>query len=188
MKNLNVALLHEHMVDKNSDSITASVTLIDIHDISRSCKTFGCANFFIAHPSEEMQNLLNTMKSHWDEGYGSTYNPNRKEALQYTHIVQSLDDILVCLEGKYGKKPILVASSAKEGRDRMPFKEFSNLLQNDSDTPFVLMLGTGWGMSEYLLDKATYFLEPIKGFSKYNHLSVRSACAIMLDRILQSFR
>ena len=31
--------------------------------------------------------------------------------------------------------------------------------------------------------RADYFLEPIKGPTDYNHLSVRAACAIMLDRI-----
>ncbi len=34
------------------------------------------------------------------------------------------------------------------------------------------------------MDNADFFLEPIKGPSDYNHLSVRSAVAIVLDRLL----
>jgi hypothetical protein len=52
-----------------------------------------------------------------------------------------------------------------------------------SDDAFLLMFGTGWGMSEELLARADYFLAPIDGPTPYNHLSVRSACAIILDRL-----
>jgi len=31
---------------------------------------------------------------------------------------------------------------------------------------------------------STYILEPIRGNAKYNHLSVRSAVSIILDRLL----
>ena len=57
------------------------------------------------------------------------------------------------------------------------------MMNDDPNTPYMLMLGTGWGMSAELLARADYFLEPIKGPTDYNHLSVRAACAIMLDRI-----
>jgi tRNA (guanine37-N1)-methyltransferase len=46
-----------------------------------------------------------------------------------------------------------------------------------------LAFGTGWGMSESLLESFEAVVEPIAGRGGFNHLSVRSAVAIALDRI-----
>jgi hypothetical protein len=48
---------------------------------------------------------------------------------------------------------------------------------------YLLLFGTGWGMTEELFDSADYVLEPIKGHGEYNHLSVRSAVSIYMDRL-----
>ncbi len=45
-------------------------------------------------------------------------------------------------------------------------------------------MGTGWGLSDEIFAASGMTLEPIKGCGDYNHLSVRSATAIMLDRLL----
>ena len=50
--------------------------------------------------------------------------------------------------------------------------------------PHVLVLGTAWGLSEDFILTADYVLEPIVGKTDYNHLSVRSAAAIIFDRLL----
>ena len=50
--------------------------------------------------------------------------------------------------------------------------------------PYVLTLGTAWGLSQEFIEKADYILEPITGVSDYNHLSVRSAASIILDRLI----
>jgi hypothetical protein len=47
----------------------------------------------------------------------------------------------------------------------------------------VLVFGTGWGLTEEVLGRADDLLEPILGTGAYNHLSVRSAAAIILDRL-----
>ena len=180
---LHVALLHDDMVNKRGEIITASLTLIDIHDIARASKTYGVKTVFIAHSSPALRRLAQTLKDHWQGGFGSSYNPNRKEALEIIDIVPSFDEVLTKLGEKSKSPPILVATSARPGEKRVSFKEFHELLTN-SDQDYLLMLGTGWGMSPELLAKADYFLEPINGPTEYNHLSVRSACAIMLDRLL----
>ena len=51
--------------------------------------------------------------------------------------------------------------------------------------PVLLTFGTGWGLAPQLIDAAAALLEPIcAARGDYNHLSVRSACAIALDRLL----
>ena len=179
---LNVILLHDKMHDKQGTLVTTSLTMIDLHDIARSSKTFGVNTTFIAHPSAALRKLANTLKNHWEEGFGATYNPNRKEALAGIEIVSSLDEAIHKIDLRTGKLPKIIATSAKEGEKRIDFTSMRETI-SDGD-PYLLMLGTGWGMSDELLNRANYFLDPVRGFGTYNHLSVRSACAIMLSRLM----
>jgi hypothetical protein len=50
--------------------------------------------------------------------------------------------------------------------------------------PIVLAFGTAWGLSPAFMAEADFVLEPLAGSGDYNHLSVRSAAAIILDRLL----
>jgi hypothetical protein len=49
--------------------------------------------------------------------------------------------------------------------------------------PELLLLGTGWGLAAEVLERVDDVLEPIAGSGPYNHLSVRTAAAIVLDRL-----
>jgi len=179
---VSVALLHDQMVDKNEKLVTTSVTLIDIHDISRSSRTYGMHDFFIVHPAETVRNLVKKLTNHWEEGFGATYNPNRKDALECTRVVPDLDQAIAAIETRTGVRPKLVATSARGGDDRISSKKLIEFMTADT-TPYLIMFGTGWGMSPQLLARADYILEPINGPTPYNHLSVRSAVAIVLDRL-----
>ncbi|WKZ56192.1 MAG: RNA methyltransferase [Bdellovibrionota bacterium] len=184
--NLSVALLHDDMLDKQGKVVTTSLTLLDVHDIARSARTFGLQSFFIAHSLSTMRTLASVLHSHWQVGYGATYNPNRKEALSIVQVVAKLQDAEQELLQRFGAPPKLIATSARPGAARTSFADMRTILRQQPAAPFLLMLGTGWGMSEPLLNRADYFLEPIHGVADFNHLSVRSACAIMLDRLMSS--
>lgn len=181
---LNIALLHAGMHNKKGEIVTASLTMIDVHDLARSSRTYGVNTVYVAHPAETLRKLSLKLKSHWEVGFGSTYNPNRKEALEIINIVTSLDEAIEKIKERSGKTPKLIATSAREGPNRVNFKEMKEILFRETDQPFMLLLGTGWGMSQAILDRADYFLEPVRTVTGYNHLSVRSAAAIMLDRLL----
>jgi hypothetical protein len=181
-RNLNVALLHDQMVDKTGRLVTTSVTLIDVHDISRSCRTYGASQFFVVHPSQTIRALVRTVKDHWDGDFGSSYNPNRQDALGVLCIVTDLDEAIMQIERRTGKIPKLVATSARDGANRIAYEEFRHTLA-ESDEEYLLMFGTGWGMSSELMARADIVLKPIYGPTEYNHLSVRAACAISLDRL-----
>jgi hypothetical protein len=183
---LSIALLHEGMVSRDGSIVTTSLTMIDVHDIARSAVTYGVRTVYIVHPSPHLRSLARTLTSHWTSGYGSTYNPNRREALGGVSVVASIDEMLLDLADRSsGRSPRLMATSAKGGGDRIAFGKVFPLM-NKEENPYVLMLGTGHGMSEALLARADYYIEPINGPTPYNHLSVRSACAIMLDRLYRS--
>jgi len=178
-----VALLHENMVDKTGKEVTTSLTLNDVQDLARSCKTYGVQTLYIVHPAAAMRKLAKRLMTHWISGYGSTYNEDRKNAIASVEIVSSLDEVIMSIETQTKSLPHLVATSAHEGPSRTPFKTFSQSIQSSKES-FLIMLGTGWGMNTNLLERAETTLEPINGPTPYNHLSVRSACAIILDKIL----
>jgi hypothetical protein len=49
---------------------------------------------------------------------------------------------------------------------------------------YLLLLGTGWGLAPQVMEQAEFRLRPIYGAGEYNHLSVRSAASIMLDKLV----
>jgi hypothetical protein len=179
---LNVALLHDGMVNKGGQTVTTSVTLIDVHDISRSSKTYGADSFFVVHSSQTMRSLVRTIKQHWDGDFGSNYNPNRQDALGILNIASDLDEVLMQIERLTGTLPKIIATSARDGADRVSYADMRKTIETSSDS-YLVIFGTGWGMGPDLMSRADYVLKPIYGPTPYNHLSVRAACAIILDRL-----
>ena len=178
-----VALLHYPVYDKNRQVVTTAVTNMDIHDIARSARTFGLGAFYVVTPVKALQRLALKIIDHWEHGYGSQYNTTRKEALALARITDTLDNVVIDVEQECGKKPCLVVTSARPGGGRTSFAALKDMIIKDT-RPFLIVLGTGWGLTEKTISQADYALAPIEGYTDYNHLSVRSAAAIILDRLL----
>jgi tRNA (guanine37-N1)-methyltransferase len=178
-----VALLHHPVYDKNGQVVTTAVTNMDIHDIARSGKTYGIRRFFVVTPIKALQKLALKIIDHWEAGYGSQYNVTRKDALALARICDTLDNVIIEIEGECREQPAIVVTSAKPGGTRTSFTELREMLQKES-RPVLILLGTGWGLTQEVFSQADYILESIQGPTDYNHLSVRSAAAIILDRLL----
>ncbi|HEX7229921.1 MAG TPA: tRNA (guanosine(37)-N1)-methyltransferase TrmD [Candidatus Binatia bacterium] len=178
-----LALLHHPVYDKNGAVVTTAVTNMDIHDIARAGRTYGVSRFFVVTPVKALQKLALKIIHHWEFGYGSDYNPTRKEALTLARVCDALDDVIISIERETGQKPLIVASSARPTGHRASFVEIKEMLHRET-RPFLVLFGTGWGLTEATLSQADYVLEPIQGRTEFNHLSVRSAAAIILDRLL----
>jgi hypothetical protein len=181
--NLAIALVHYPVYNKHREIVTTAITNLDIHDISRSCRTYGVSKYYLVTPSGEQQTLLGRIINHWDTGWGADYNPDRKEALSIAKGVSTLADAISDLQGS-SKEPVrIIATGAKPRNNVISFENLRNDLENSSQ-PVLILLGTGWGLAEEIFEMADSVLEPIQTQSGYNHLSVRSAASIMLDRLL----
>jgi tRNA (guanine37-N1)-methyltransferase len=178
-----LALLHYPVYDKNGQVVTTAVTNMDIHDISRAGRTYGVRGFFVVTPVKALQKLALKIIDHWEVGYGSQYNTTRKEALALARICDTLDDAMIAIEQETGAMPVIVATSARSAGSRSSFAALQDML-NKQTRPFLIVFGTGWGLTETILSQADYILEAIEGDAEFNHLSVRSAAAIVLDRLL----
>jgi len=180
---LYLGLLHHPVYDKNGQVVTTAVTNMDIHDIARSGRTYGVRGFFVVTPVKALQTLARKIIDHWETGYGSRYNATRKEALALARICDSLDEAMIAIEREAGEKPLLVATSARRSDKRASFAALRDMLHKET-RPFLVLFGTGWGLTEAILLQSDYVLEAVEGCGDYNHLSVRSAAAIVLDRLL----
>ena len=181
MTNLYVALTHYPVINKNGDIITSAVTNLDLHDISRAAKTYGVRSFYVATPLEDQKALVKKIVCHWVEGPGSKYNPKRREALELIIIKNSIDDVKYHIRKTHGDFPKTVVTSARYNPGNLSFGKFRKMLEDGN--LYLLIFGTAWGFPEHFIAEADYTLNPVIGNTDYNHLSVRSAVAIILDRL-----
>ena len=182
MPNIFVALTHYPVVNKSGDIITSAVTNLDLHDISRAAKTYGVKNFYVVTPLKDQQILAQRIIAHWIDGSGAVYNPARRRALETIKVVDSIADVVEDIRRIANQYPKTVATSARRYPSSIGCKKFRTILE--TERPHLLIFGTAWGLAEAFISEADYILEPIMGSTDYNHLSVRTAAGIILDRIL----
>jgi tRNA (guanine37-N1)-methyltransferase len=179
---LYIGLLHYPVYNKNYEIIASAITNFDLHDLSRLAMTYGVKRFFVITPLDDQQKLAERIMLHWTNGYGARYNIDRKEAFKVMDIARSLDAAIEKIREIEGEEPILIATDAsKKAQRSITFSRTIEIL-NSEKTVFILF-GTAWGLHEEVIDMADFMLEPIEGKNEYNHLSVRTAAGIILDRL-----
>lgn len=180
--NLYLALVHYPVIDKNGDVVVSAVTNLDIHDIGRAAKTYGVKSFFVVTPLDDQKRFVEKIVAHWTRGYGATYNPKRKLALELVEVKNSLDDAIETIRVQEGLAPKIVVTCARRFQQSIEYAELRRMIYQE--TPYLLVFGTAWGLSTDVIDHSDYILPPVVGCGTYNHLSVRSAASIILDRLV----
>lgn len=181
-----MALLHYPMYNKRMDIITTSVTNLDLHDIGRVARTYGVEGFYVVHPSENQHKLIKQILNYWENGYGGQYNADRKEAFKILRSAWNLEEVLAAIEKETGKKPLTVATDARLYPQTVSYQVMKKMIHEEEQV-YLILFGTGWGIAKESMEKCDYILEPIQPLSDYNHLSVRSAVSIIIDRLLGEF-
>ena len=180
---LYIALVHYPVLDPKGHVIATSVTNLDIHDIARLSRTYNVKGYYIVQPGEEQKDLTQRLLTYWTTGHGSKINPDRKEALSLVRIADSLEDAEADIEARESEKPYRVGTSAKIRPNIVGYEELRDRMERE-DRAFLLIFGTGHGLNEETMDSMDVALKPIVGRGEYNHLSVRSAVSIILDRLI----
>jgi len=178
-----LALLHYPIYNKRMEVVTTSITNLDLHDISRAARTYDVDGFFVVHPSPAQKELLGEVLSFWQEGYGVTYNPDRKEAFRLLSHKNDLEEVKQSIRDATGRYPVMVATDARRYPRTTSYRDLrASILEEERS--LLLLFGTGWGIHKDVMDSCDYILEPLEAGRDYNHLSVRSAVSIILDRLL----
>lgn len=178
-----LGLVHYPIYNKNNAIVTTAITNFDIHDIARTARTYDLVKYFIIHPNESQKALAEEIVGYWQEGYGGQYNPDRKEALSIVEIIPDIQAAVDYITAKEGIKPLIVTTDARKYDNTVSYKRLQQELE-ETGRPCLLLFGTGWGMENSVMKQFDYILEPIYGPGSYNHLPVRAAVAIILDRLL----
>jgi hypothetical protein len=173
-----MALLHHPVVDRFGAVFTTMLTSLDMHDLARAGRTYGVTALFVVHPASSQRMLAERIAKHWVEGGGRARIPDRADALELVRVVPDLASV----KRELGEHE-LWSTAARGAGELTSFAQARRELAGDGP-PVLIVFGTGWGLAPELLCAADRRLEPIAGRTGYNHLSVRAAAAIVLDRLL----
>lgn len=179
---VDLGLIHYPVHNKNGQVIASAVTNLDVHDIARAAKTYGVDSFHVVTPLRDQQALVQEIVAHWVSGFGAQYNSKRQEALALVRIHDDLASVLLSVTDKWKERPLVLATDARPQQKTWSFEGVRQ--RAEAGQPLLILFGTAWGLAQEIMDQVDGFLPPIFGPGSYNHLSVRSAAAIMLDRLL----
>lgn len=181
-----VALMHgDVLVGPERQPGTTSVTSIDIHDIARSSATYGIKNMFIVTPLHDQQAIVNTLLDFWKTGVGVEYNKVRHEAVRRVQVLNTLEDVIAQITALEGVRPLVMATSARPTGSKQQHITFDDQGKVwAAGRPVLILFGTGQGLSPACIELVDLIMPPVTGLTSFNHLSVRSAAAIILDRWL----
>jgi hypothetical protein len=180
---LYLALVHHPVLNRLGQIVTSAVTNVDIHDVTRSARTFEVERTFMVTPIQQQMDLIDSIRDRWIDGQAGVRHPRRREALKGLETVPSLETAIGKIEEQAGARPVVVATSARPASNMISFEAMSECVKND-ERPHLLVFGTGWGLTPEIMEQSDLRLEPIYGPGAYNHLSVRAAIAIHLDRLV----
>lgn len=180
---LYMGLVHFPVYNKDHERIASAITTLDLHDLARLARTYAVKRLFIITPLEDQQSLARRILTHWQVGHGARYNPDRKEALQRTRVVATLQEAFSVVSQKEGCAPLMIGTDASDTKDRtISYAQVRRIIKNNEVV--MLLFGTAWGLHDEAINAMDRVLVPIKGRDGYNHLSVRTAAAITLDRLI----
>lgn len=183
MGNLYVGLLHFPMKNRRGEIVATSTTSMDVHDIARTARTYDVNRYFVVTPLPSQQAIAWRIRGFWTEGERAWESSRRGEAMEYVAVAEDLEETIEWIEDAEGQSPLLVATSARAtSKQGLTFDQLRHRLRTDR-RPVYILFGTGWGMTDELIDVCDLILPPVMGNSEFNHLSVRSAAAIILDRV-----
>lgn len=179
-------LVHYPVYNKNSEKITSAVTNLDLHDLSRISRTYGIKRFFVVTPLTDQQEFVSDLINHWKSGFGASYNVDRKEAIEVLEISASIEEAVDKIMEIEGERPVIIVTCASTVKDSISFGKAKEII--DSNKVVLLLFGTAWGLHSDVINSADYVLKAIEGRNKYNHLPVRAAAGIIIDRLLGEYR
>jgi hypothetical protein len=180
---VHIALLHYPVLNKQGETVATAVTNLDIHDNARSARTFGVQSYHIVTPIDAQVALVSRILGHWRSGFGARRVPNRVDAMNLVRISRSFDEMIGSIMNGRDGRPFIVSTCARPRSRATAFKEMRRRMAEEIG-PYLILFGTGYGLAEEIFGRSDAVLDPIGDPADWNHLSVRSAVAITLDRLL----
>lgn len=181
---VDVGLVHYPVLNRRGETIGSAVTNLDLHDIARAGRTYGIGVYWVITPFAEQRELAQEIVAHWTHGYGGQASTDRSEALSLIRVCADLASAVAAATRRFGERPLVLATGAnyQDGHRLFSFNQARCCIAQQR--PLLLLFGTAWGLSPAVLAMADGVLPPVQGRTDFNHLSVRSAASIIMDRLL----
>ncbi|ABV32694.1 MULTISPECIES: RNA methyltransferase [Pseudothermotoga] len=183
LNDVRIALIHYPVLGKDGKIISSAVTNLDVHDIARTARTYNLRKYYIVTNLRAQQEVVKTVLEYWIDSYGRERNFSRTQALELVDIKSYLEEVIEEIENETNKKPVMFFTSAKKRPNTLTYAQAREFIKK-TDRPVLILFGTSWGLPNEVLQICDYALEPIRADSDYNHLSVRAAAAIIIDRLI----
>ena len=135
---------------------------------------------------EQQRSLVERIVGHWQQGEGQTYNPIRAKAFERVRVAATIEDLVQTLTQSSGRRPLVVGTGAAVKENAISYEACRKRIAQESGN-LVLLFGTGWGLVDEVMTNCDLLLpgvNAVSGRDGYNHLSVRAAVAIILDRLV----
>jgi hypothetical protein len=182
MGNLYIGLVHYPVLSREGRTVATAITGLDIHDLARSAHTYGVRSYYVITPLASQREITERIRRYWLEL--QEFDPtHRAEALQHVIVVATLEDSLRQVTDEEGVRPLIIGTSARRwNQEQIGYEKLRQQIEQGRE-PVYLLFGTGWGLAPEVIERIDALLPPIVGPGEYNHLSVRAAAAITLDRL-----
>ncbi|MCH9680463.1 MAG: RNA methyltransferase [Deltaproteobacteria bacterium] len=176
---LTVALVHQPVVNRQGEEITSTVDHFDVMDGSRLALAYPLWRLYVVNRIPAQRALVERLIEH---GTAAAGRDEARGQFHKTVWAPDLDTVITEHEHERGMRPTIVATSAQPDARTTSFATVRTRLHDGE--PMLLLVGKAWGLAARVLDQADVRLDPIDAGTGFNHLSVRSAMAILVDRLL----
>jgi hypothetical protein len=179
MAGLYLALLHFPMRNREGQVVVTALTSLDVPDIARTARTYNVKRFYIVHPVESQRRIAARLRDFW---VSEEELPTRREALELVAIKEDLEDVCQEIAKEEGMPPLVWGTTARAHLLPYPKLSWEEARRIFRERPTLILFGTGHGMIDEVLAACDALLPAVRA-AGYNHLSVRAAVAIILDRL-----
>lgn len=184
VRTVSIALVHHPVYNMRRETVATAITNLDVHDLARLARTYDARRFYVVTPIAAQQALAQRIVDHWVAGEGGERNPLRREAMRRVAVAADVAAAARDMAEREGVPPECVATGARLTGDVVDWDEARRRFAAPG-RPVLLLFGTGWGLHDDVVAQCDWKIAPIAGAGDgYNHLSVRTAVGIILDRLV----
>lgn len=178
-----IALVHYPVAGRDGSEMVSSITTLDAHDFARMGKTYGAQRAYMVTPVEDQKRLVARIISHWKDDESLKRLDGRKSlAVEILRTADSIDEMIDDAKSR-SKRVKLLATSATKLPGSVTPAEWRAIAAGDEGDEWLVLFGTAYGLGKSLVERSDRVLTPIDGPGEFNHLPVRGASAIILDRL-----
>jgi len=176
---LDLALVHHPVKNRHGEIIAATSQEFDIMDAARLGLTYGVRRLYIVQTIPAQRAMVERLIEH---GRSSDRDVAARGSFERTALVSSVSEALSRSSAAFGVRPEVWSTSARPVGTRLSWPAARRRLAEG--VPALVLIGKAWGLAPDVFEASDMCLDAIDPGTGFNHLSVRAAMAIIVDRLM----